>query len=165
MRYAEGTSVSVEKSRAEIESTLSKYGASQFAYATDSVRGLASIQFAAKERHIRFVLKLPSLEEKQFKFTPSLRNRRNSEDQYRAWEQACRQRWRALALCVKAKLEAVQCGISTFEDEFMAQIVLPSGQTVSQLMRPQISKAYLTGEVPSGIQGLLPAPEESNEVS
>jgi hypothetical protein len=28
----------------------------------------------------------------------------------RAWEQDKRQRWRALALVVKAKLEAVECG-------------------------------------------------------
>ena len=58
-----------------------------------------------------------------------------------------------------AKLEAVEAGISEFEDEFMAHIVLPGGGTVSNLMRPQIEQAYLTGDVPSGIAGLLPGPE------
>lgn len=33
-QYAKDTSVSVEKSRAEIETTLARYGAESFAYAT-----------------------------------------------------------------------------------------------------------------------------------
>lgn len=44
------------------------------------------------------------------------------------WEQACRQAWRALALVIKAKLEAVDAGIVTFEEEFMAQIVCRTAQ-------------------------------------
>ena len=35
-------------------------------------------------------------------------------------DQACRQRWRALLLVIKAKLEAVTAGISTVETEFLA---------------------------------------------
>jgi hypothetical protein len=160
MQYAKDTSVSVEKTRAEIETTLNKYGASQFGYAQDSLRGLASIQFFANDRHVRFVLKLPSRDDKQFARSPGGRNIRTPDERYKAWEQACRQRWRALALCIKAKLEAVSCGITEFEDEFLAHIVLPSGGTVSQLMRPQIAHSYDTGEPPPGIAGLLPAPDE-----
>jgi hypothetical protein len=51
-------------------------------------------------------------------------------------------------LAVKAKLEVVESGISTFEDEFMPHIVLPSGQTVSEWMGPQITAAYLSGLMP-----------------
>lgn len=76
------------------------------------------------------------------------------------WEQGCRQAWRALTLCIKAKLEAVSAGISEFEDEFLAHIVLPGGGTVSQWIRPQIENAYLTGDMPPGIAGLLPAPTD-----
>lgn len=161
-RFAEATTVPVEKSRAEIESILNRYGASQFGYTTDTVRGLATIQFCAKERHVRFLLHLPLFSEDQFVYTPAKRVRRSPQEQQKAWEQACRQRWRALALCIKAKLEAVECGITEFESEFMAHIVLPGGQTVEQLMRPQIANAYLTGSVPPGIAGLLPAPSELN---
>jgi hypothetical protein len=160
MRYAKDTSVSVEKTRAEIESTLNKYGASQFGYAQDSVRGMASINFFANDRHVRFVLKLPGRDDKAFARSPAGRNVRSPDERYKAWEQACRQRWRALALCIKAKLEAVACGITEFEDEFMAHIVLPSGGTVGQLMRPQIAHCYDTGDVPPGIAGLLPAPAD-----
>ena len=160
-QFAAQTSVSVEKSRAEIESILARYGANKFGYATDSERGLATIQFCARDRHIRFTLNLPLANDRQFLFTPSRRQRRSQDEQMKAWEQACRQRWRALCLCIKAKLEAVECGITEFEAEFMAHIVLPSGGTVGQLMLPQISQAYLTGGEPQGIKGLLPAPAES----
>ena len=159
MSYASNTSVSIEKSRGEIERTLTRYGADQFAYAQDVNRGLASVSFHASGRHIRFILRLPNLDDEQFKCTPSGRRTRTPEKQYQAWEQACRQRWRALALCIKAKLEAVEAGISQFEEEFLAHIVLPDGGTVGQLMTPQIEQAYLTNDMPSGIAGLLPAPE------
>ncbi len=82
-----------------------------------------------------------------FRLTPTGRAR-TENSQYEAWEQACRQRWRALNLVIKAKLEAVECGISVFEDEFMSNIVLPGGQTVGDFMKPQIAQAYISGEMP-----------------
>ena len=70
-----------------------------------------------------------------------------------AYEQAVRQRWRALALVIKAKLEAVESGITVFDKEFMAHIVLPDGKTVGEHMLPQIESSYETGSMPP----LLPA--------
>lgn len=58
-----------------------------------------------------------------------------------AWAQACRQKWRALNIVVKAKLEAVESGIAMFE-EFLAYIVLPNGLTVKDVVVPEIKKAY-----------------------
>jgi hypothetical protein len=43
---------------------------------------------------------------------------------------------------VKAKLEAVESGITSFEDEFLAHVMLPNGGTVSDLLRPQLAAAY-----------------------
>lgn len=160
-QYAANTEVSVEKSRSEIERTLSRYGASKFGYGRDDTRGIASIQFEANNRHVRFVLTLPSKNNEEFRWTPSRRKVRSPEQREKAWEQACRQRWRALALCVKAKLEAVEAGISEFEQEFMAHIVLPGGRTVGEVMSPQIEHAYDTGDMPPGIAGMLPAPTET----
>lgn len=153
-RFAENTSVPVEKSRSEIESTLGRYGANQFAYATDQTRGLAMVSFSANGRHVRFVLKLPLQSEKQFRFTPERQKRRTDAATYEAWEQACRQRWRALSLAIKAKLEAVACGITEFEDEFLAHIVLPNGNSVSDFIRPQIADCYLSGRMPDSLMAL-----------
>lgn len=46
---------------------------------------------------------------------------------------------------VKAKLEAVQSGIATFEEEFLSYIVLPSGRTVAEEAMPAIDEMYKTG--------------------
>lgn len=142
--YAKDTNVSSEISRLEIERTLVKYGADNFAYATAA--GKAMIGFTMQGRQVKFVLPLPKKEE--FRLTPTGRDR-TEKSQYDAWEQACRQRWRALLLVIKAKLEAVECGISCFEQEFMANIVLPDNRTVGEFMLPQITEAYERGTVPS----------------
>lgn len=144
MRYAQQTSVSVEKSKAEIEGLLMKYGASKFASGWDLVG--ATIAFQLSGRFIRFILPLPDKASKEFKITPGGRRSLSPEASIRAWEQACRQKWRALALVIKAKLEAVESGITSFEDEFMANIVMPGGKTVSEMVRPEIAAAYQSGK-------------------
>ncbi|WP_136678647.1 hypothetical protein [Neptunomonas sp. XY-337] len=45
-------------------------------------------------------------------------------------------------------------GIAIFEDEFMANIVLPNGATVSQFMLPQIKEAYEKGSMPKMLPDL-----------
>lgn len=70
----------------------------------------------------------------------------------------------ALALVVKAKLEAVESGISTFEQEFMAHIVLPNGQTTGQWMIPQIEAAYKTGTMPALLPMLPPTVKGGSDV-
>lgn len=150
MTYAENTTVTADRSRAEIERTLTRYGASAFAYGWD--QGQAAIGFQAHGRRIQFHLPLPDRNERRFTHTPT-GGRRGEDGVTKEWERACRQRWRALALVIKAKLEAVEAGIVEFEDEFLAQTVLPSGGTVASWLQPQIQRAYETGEMPS----MLPA--------
>jgi hypothetical protein len=59
-----------------------------------------------------------------------------------------------MSLVIKAKLEACEAGIAIFEDEFMANIVLPNGSTVSQFMLPQIQAAYDKGSMPNMLPDL-----------
>src|SRR4051794_7453846 len=118
-RYAEGTAVPVEKSKAEIERMLVRYGATAFGLAWQN--GSAGIQFALGDRHIRIELPLPDRTE--YRLTPTGIQRSSAQVEV-AWEKACRQRWRALVLIIKAKLEAIESGISTIEDEFLASVVL-----------------------------------------
>jgi hypothetical protein len=63
------------------------------------------------------------------------------------WEQAERQKWRALLLVIKAKLECVENKIATFEEEFLAQIIMPGDKTVAEMILPQIEGAYASGRV------------------
>lgn len=150
MTYAHSTSVSVQRTRNEIENILVKYGADGFAYAAQG--NAANIVFAMANRHIRFVLELPDPEE--FRYTNHHPPRaRNDRSQQEAYEQACRQRWRALLLVIKAKLEAVAAGITTVENEFLANITLPDNSSLGDWLHPQIEEAYRTGKMPA----LLPA--------
>jgi hypothetical protein len=103
-RFAEGTSVSVEKSRAEIERLIVRYGATSTAFM--NAPGRSMIVFEANGRRIMFELPLPDREEKRFR-NDGRGSLRSPAKKLEAWEQACRQRWRALALFTKAKLEAV----------------------------------------------------------
>lgn len=155
-RYAKDTSVPVSKSRAEIEAAVERYGATQFASGWRD--GQAAISFVIKERAVRFILPLPDKNAEEFThWRPGNGYRiepRTPDKALEKWEQACRQRWRALALVIKAKLEAVETGITTLEDEFMAHIVMPNGQTLGEWAKPQIALAYQSGKMPP----LLPGP-------
>lgn len=145
-RYAAKTSVSSEKSRGEIERTLARYGAEGFAYGW--TRDAAQVAFVMNGLRIQLSLPLPDRTDRRF--THHSYGRRSEVSAEKEYEQAIRQSWRALALVVKAKLEAVAAGIATFEDEFLAYIAIPGG-TVGDLMRPQIAAAYETGQVPPGL--------------
>lgn len=125
-QYASQTSVSSDKSRAEIEKTLRKYGATSFGYGWNGAS--ATIVFDMEDRRIRFLLPLPDRSERRFTHTPTGQPRKPNPAE-EAYEQAVRQSWRALSLVIKAKLEAVAANIATVEQEF----TLP---TVSLIRRP-----------------------------
>ncbi len=147
MAYAEKTSVSVSRTKADIEDLVQKHGADQF---VSGYKGdIAVIGFSMEGRQIRFFLPLPDKNASEYWHTPGRGQRRTEEGAYAAWEQACRSRWRALYLIVKAKLEAVEAGISTVEREFFYDIVLPDGRTAGEWMAPQIEEAYQTGQMPA----------------
>jgi hypothetical protein len=93
-QFAAKTAVPVDRSRSEIERTLTRYGAEAFSYGWDGDR--AVVMFQAQGRRIRFDVVVPD----------------QSSETKRA--QVERQRWRALLLVIKAKLEAVAIGIVTF---------------------------------------------------
>jgi hypothetical protein len=165
MTFADKTSVSPEKSRAEIEGLLRKYGADQFISGWEDTAqggGRAMIGFRCKDRFIRFELQIPPYTDERFVFAKhprhTFRQRRTENQRDQAHEQEIRRMWRALALVIKAKLEAVESRITTFENEFMAHIVLPDGKTVGQHIVPAIADAYSTGKLPR----LLPALGETS---
>jgi hypothetical protein len=149
-RYAEGTTVDSVASRAEIERTLARYGATSFAYGWDD--GRAAIGFTANGRQVRFVLPMPDRGDREFTHTPGRGQRRSESGVATEYEKAVRQRWRALALVVKAKLEAVAAGIVTFDEEFLAHMVLPNGRSVYAEVQPAVDEAYRTGTLPPLMQ-------------
>lgn len=146
--YAKRTEVAPERSRSEIERTLQRYGATGFMYGW-SEKG-AVIGFMMQKKQYRITLRLPSVEEFQ---TNAIGAKRPSAQMRSAFDQATRQRYRALALVIKAKLEAVESKISTVETEFLTWMVLPNGQTVGQWMMPQLDDIYARGKMPPLLPG------------
>lgn len=149
-RYAEGTTVTPERSQMEISALLRKYGANGFQYGWEGDR--AAVGFKAHGRVIRFVLDLPDPKDPEFAKTPTGQVRK-PDARAAAHEGEIRRRWRALALAIKAKLEAVETGIATFEDEFLAYTVLPDGSTVGQHVHAEIEQAWLSGGTPPRLIG------------
>lgn len=144
-RYAERTTVTPTKTQAEIQDLLEKYGCENFAIAREPHR--VTIGFLMHKRRVRFTLPLPDKEDPKFKKTLTGKIR-SAGSLNEAYDQEVRRRWRALLLTIKAKLESVASGIETFDEAFMAQLLLPSGETMSQWAGPQIEQAYLNGSMP-----------------
>jgi len=145
--YAQDTSVSVEKSKAEIERTLTRYGADGFQTGWHKRQGKAMVAFEFDGRHVRFFVTVPDQSDERFMLTKAGRTR-STVQSLKAWEQEQRQRWRALNLVVKAKMEAIDCGIETFEEAFLAHLVLPDGSTVAEHLIPKIITAIKRNKTP-----------------
>ena len=144
-RYANNTKVPVERSQQEIKNTLQRYGASQYVCADDWDGGQAMIGFRYNGLAVRMTLRLPP--EAEFARTPTGIVRSVGQRQHEH-ARGCRQRWRALVLSVKAKLEAVESGISTFEQEFLTFVVVDGGQTVGERVLPELARAIEAGVAP-----------------
>jgi hypothetical protein len=119
-RYAAKTKVPVDKTQLDIGRLVKRYGAKGFVSGWQG--STARIEFLCADRHIRLSVVVPEQ------------------------EQAARQKWRALLLLVKAKLESVDAKIATFEQAFVGDIVMPDGRTVWEATREQIKLAYGSGK-------------------
>ncbi len=133
--YASRTSVVPSKTRAEIEHELEKRGASAFGYNRDGQRNV--IAFTLEGLQVRMDLPMPSPDD-----FPDYRARNGVKvSGQKRYDEEVRRCWRALLLVVKAKLVAVDEGITTLEREFLADVVLPDGETVMEKTRPAIEQA------------------------
>lgn len=154
-RYAEKTTVSSEQTRAQLDRLLEQHGATQRATFVDDAKSIAIVAFAMHGRQVKFELHIPSVHEiKQ-------QAERNCPRGWRGWTpkqrdawcvkaraQIERARWRALLQMARMKLEFIADGISTFEREFLTDIMLPDGRRVGEALEPQIAAAYSTGKMP-----------------
>jgi hypothetical protein len=116
--FAARTKVPIEKTKMELERLVRRYGAKGFIAGWQGQNGV--VEFLAHERHLRFSVTIL-----------------NSDS-----DQAGRQKWRALLLVIKAKLESVDAKIVTFEQAFVGDIVMPGGKTVWEQIHEPIRLAY-----------------------
>lgn len=135
-RYAANTDVPVERSEAEIKRTLMRYGAANIAMGWSNKSVI--IGFEMRQRKVRFRLPMPQPEE--LRWTEGGKKRTTVQMQA-AHEQAIRQRYRALLPTIKTKLESIESGIESFDDAFMAHLMLPGGRV------PPLLPGLSSGEV------------------
>jgi hypothetical protein len=122
MAYGLYTKVPFERTTAEIIALLKKAGADRIGQAEEP--GRFAVQCFLNGRLLRFAVDVPE------------------EPQPR------RQRGRALLLVIKAKLESTESGVETFEQAFLANVVMPDGQTIADKAVPLIAEAYASGKTP-----------------
>jgi hypothetical protein len=147
--YASQTSVSIDRTKAEIETTLRRYGAGKFSSGWDEAEGIAFVNFHCHERYVRFTVPVPKPTERRF--THGGRNgytKRTDAQAAEAYEQEMRAVWRRLLLVIKAKLESVDSKIETFEESFLAQIVIPNGETMGQWAKQNLQSVLDLGAMP-----------------
>lgn len=123
LMYAAKTRIDSNQTRNQIEAMLKKHGAKKIACAFDDEERSVIIAFIIGVSSIKMTLPIPSSKVEM-------------------------QRWRLLFLVVKAKLEAIEGGITTLEKEFLADVVTRNGATVYERHRVEIDTMLTTGEPP-----------------
>ncbi len=157
-RYAEKTQVPVERSKAELDGVLARAGAQQRGFFNDEELGKAVVVFSLQGRQVKLSMSFSTVADVA---SVVVAKRTEQPHGWHSWPaskrqqwvkdkvlQAERQRWRAMLLCVKAKLELIADGESTLEREFLHDILLPNGRTVGESVLPTIAEAYATGRMP-----------------
>jgi hypothetical protein len=148
-RYAEGTTVSVQKSKDELRALLKRYGATKLIDVTDDELGDA-VQFEMRGRWLRFSVPKPDPEKyREYKRSPRdwYTYKRTDDEVQKKAQQEYMRRWRVLVLLVKGKLEAAMSedgddDAVDFETEFMGYMLLPDGSTVGEGAKPQLDAMY-----------------------
>lgn len=157
MIYAADTKVDVAKTRAEIERMILAEGGKQFTTSNDEDRGVSMIAFRLQSHGLLFELTLPKREAFAKK-----KDRWGSPvavpdaQAYKAWEQACRAKWRALYLTIKAKLVSVAAGVETFEDAFLSAIVVNDGNKATRFGALAVKAIHESYNRAGGLPQLLP---------
>jgi hypothetical protein len=117
------TKVPVHRTVSEIIRVLQEHGATSVAVA--HVPGAVQLAFTLGGRSVRLDVAQPDDDERE-----------------------CRRRLRVLMMSVKMKLDLIEDDSSTVEDEFMAHLVLPSGETVRQSAGPMLEELPSTLMLP-----------------
>jgi hypothetical protein len=127
-RYAQNTTVSVLNSELEIKRVLQRYKADRIGIMSEP--GRATIYFSIKGRDVQLPIPLPVAGQ----LLPGAKYQKWSES---AAQKEERRRWRVMVLTLKAMLEAVESGVTTFDEAFLAHVVI-GDTTIGQALVPRL---------------------------
>lgn len=127
-RFAEGTTTSVETSRAELTAILTKNGVRRMGWYGDADAG-DELHFEYHGGQYRMRITRPTDEETRTAYShlyaPQV-------DWIAKREAEWRRRWRATVLLLKAKMEFIDGGDTTADRELMPYRVLQDGRTLEE---------------------------------
>ncbi len=156
-RYANDTSVSVAKSRGEIEKLLRTWGADQMQWSDDFNGGKALLRFIWDNEGTcytaRFSVDVPTAAEVREESVHATSGKFLQTKYDKAMERRGMVEHRELALLMKAIFVAVDCGLITAEQVFLPFLEGQDGMTVSERVLPELAKMLKRG----GTKNLLPA--------
>jgi hypothetical protein len=131
---------------------LRKHGAQEFAVYTSDQKTV--FMYRLHHRMVRHVVAYPLKTARKYPLAATdVQRRKVDEKAARDREAEWRRRWRALVLVCKAKLEICASGGSTFEREFLADLLLPNGETVAEATIARIAESYESGGMPRFVLG------------
>lgn len=130
-KFAANTKVDSATTQNQIRKLLEQHG-NVDGFVVGEQGGIAVLSFHMKDRRLTFRMAIPRAPYD----APAAK--------IAAAMQENRRMWRSLLLCIKAKLESVRSGIESFEDAFLAQTVLPTGETMGE---------YAARTIPAALEG------------
>jgi hypothetical protein len=150
-KYAEKTSVTVEKSKGDISKLLRDWKCDRIAWEEDFEKGHIALLFVWKKDTqpyaARLEIKIPT--EVQIRKRPECLNKKTGQPNEGAVrkciESAGRSEMRLLLLWLKAAFAAIDAGIIPADIVFMPFFVVRDGQTVSDVVRPNLP-ALISGK-------------------
>jgi hypothetical protein len=139
MVYAQGTKVTVEASLQELKRLLKKHGATSIGTYEDDAQSV--ITFTINGLTIKQSVLSPDAQDYRWTASGTMRSDMGQRD---AIDAELRRRWRVLVIYLKAKLTAIDEGITTIEREFLADVTRYDGSTVGEAIIPRLKQIVLT---------------------
>lgn len=148
-RYAQQTTVSVAKSRGEIDALLRRWGCDGIRWTDHYSRGVIALEFIWHREKVeylaRFSIQLPSDDELRREARHGGRGRFLPVKFQKLQAARGRQEHRLLLLWLKAALNAVDAGIIKAETIFLPFLVGRDGQTVAEAALPRLQTLLVDG--------------------
>lgn len=141
----ETTKVPVSRSQEQIRALLRKHSAARIAFGESyddaAGTGQAGVEFVHLDVLVRIYVPVrrPSASEAIERNRASGRRQSQAKAVENAMENEECRIWRVLHWSIKARMEAVEAGIETFEQAFLAHVVDPSsGRTLWSIIEPAV---------------------------
>lgn len=159
--YASQTKIHYKQTLKEIGRILYIYGVRNPKIKHNETHTKVTLEFVIHNRKVRFYLPLPSPTADEIVYTPNTERERAPYLQKKFYKRAKNQRWRALGLAIKSRLVRVEDNITSFDEEFLGNIVLANGRTLADMVAPNMDELSVNKtladkfENPQTTQGLL----------